>query len=218
MKTHKFILISLITLFGCNPEKVDTKGVKEEMEKFKIKKISQAEIMEQAGKMGEEIFDLFQVKTVEKNLDSATQNGPIENAFKFCNYSNYTVKDSLENEFKSEIYRAGLLNRLRNTSNQPDSLQKLVLEAYQFNKTKGLDYFTDVQITGNEVLYNKPIVLSQESCLKCHGNPDKEIGSANLQKIKAVFPQDQSTGFKKGDLMGVFTVKMRKEEVVRRVK
>lgn len=217
MKSVKFLFV-LLLLTACNPEKVDTSGLKEEMEKYKIKKISQGEIMGQAAKTGSELFELFQVKTVNPGLDSALKGGSFENALPFCIYSSYPQKSELESRYKATISRAGYESRLRNPSNKPDSIQNLILEAYLYNQEKGLNYFNDVQILEQEILYNQPIILDQESCLKCHGNPEKEIGSENYQKIIAAYPSDKSVNFRKGELMGIFSVKLDKEELIRSIK
>jgi hypothetical protein len=214
------ILYLILNIFftSCNPEKVDTRGVKEEMEKFKIKKISQAEILGQAEKDGSEIFELFQVKTVTRKLDSALSAGLFENALPYCVYSNFQEKKTIEKMYEASFSKAGFTQRLRNSSNQGDTLQKQILDAYIYNIEQGLPLTGDVQMMEDVILYNKPIILDQESCLKCHGNPEKEIGMENYKKILKLYPNDKSVNFKKGELIGVFTVRLNKEAVVRRVK
>ena len=59
---------------------------------------------------------------------------------------------------------------------------------------KGLDYF----------MVYEPIFAKKE-CLKCHG---KKIKRDIFKKIKKLYPQDRSIGFKKGDLMGFLVARV----------
>lgn len=217
-KALKFLPIAVLFLLACNPEKVDTSAVKEEMENYKIRRISQGEIMEQSKKTGNDLFDFFQKKTVNVRLDSLLKNGRFEDALSFCSYYNYPEKVSLEKKYGAAISRIGLPGKLRNEKSVPDSLQKLILEAYLYNRDKGLGYFDDVQILEKEIVYSRPILLDQESCLRCHGDIEKEIGQENYSKISSRYPRDQSVNFKKGALIGVFSVKLNKEELIRSIK
>jgi hypothetical protein len=51
-----------------------------------------------------------------------------------------------------------------------------------------------------------PIILNKELCLKCHGEPDKDIAAADLAVIQNLYPHDEATGFKPGQLRGAWRV------------
>ena len=51
-----------------------------------------------------------------------------------------------------------------------------------------------------------PIILSKELCLQCHGVSGKDIAPENLAVIQRLYPQDEATGFKLGDLRGAWRV------------
>ncbi len=99
--------------------------------------------------------------------------------------------------------------RVRNPANAPDAWERQVLEDF-LAKTKAganpatLEYAESVpQADGTLVFrYMKAIPMAAEPCLTCHGNPEPELKA----EILRLYPQDQATGFKPGQLRGAFTV------------
>jgi hypothetical protein len=57
-----------------------------------------------------------------------------------------------------------------------------------------------------EATFFAPIVISNELCLKCHGEPDENISPADLAIIRQLYPHDQATGFKLGQLRGAWRI------------
>jgi hypothetical protein len=51
-----------------------------------------------------------------------------------------------------------------------------------------------------------PIVISNPLCLQCHGAPDAEIAPATLAAIRKLYPDDKATGYRSGDLRGLWSV------------
>lgn len=56
--------------------------------------------------------------------------------------------------------------------------------------------------------YYKPLVITQEACLKCHGDLS---GNPELtQFLNEHYPEDKATGYKMGDLRGAIVVEIKK--------
>lgn len=51
-----------------------------------------------------------------------------------------------------------------------------------------------------------PIVLGNPLCLQCHGTPNQDIAPETLAAIQKLYPDDKATGFKLGDLRGLWRV------------
>ena len=51
-----------------------------------------------------------------------------------------------------------------------------------------------------------PILLSKELCLKCHGQPGKDIAPGDLETIRRLYPGDEATGFAMGELRGLWRI------------
>lgn len=56
------------------------------------------------------------------------------------------------------------------------------------------------------VTFFAPIVLGNALCLQCHGAPGQDIAPATLAAIRENYPEDRATGFKLGDLRGLWRV------------
>lgn len=217
MKLFKFLIVFLAFSSACNPDKIDTRGVKKELESQKLKKISEGEILTEAGNMGNLIVDSLQ-KTISRKLDSALSKGGIEAAIPFCILSNYALKDSLEQKHEVLISRSSFPEKLRNQKSIPDNFQKEILDAYSYSQEKGLPVFKDVQIREKEIIFNAPVILSEKLCLRCHGVPGKDLTEAEYQLIHSLYPQDKSVNMKMNEVMGLWTVKFNKEELIKNIK
>ena len=98
----------------------------------------------------------------------------------------------------------------RNPDNAPDAWETKVLQDFEQRKAAGedpakLEYSEKIVSNGKEELrYMKAIVIAADApCLTCHGDKiDPAVGA----KLKTLYPQDQATGYKQGDIRGAFTI------------
>jgi hypothetical protein len=61
--------------------------------------------------------------------------------------------------------------------------------------------------------YQRPIVLNNALCLRCHGEVGKYIAAADYALIKKQYPQDQATGYRLGQQMGAWQLSLRRDGV-----
>lgn len=98
-------------------------------------------------------------------------------------------------------------HRPRNPQNAADAVEQAALQAF-------LDALAKPQPPVPQVVVNAdgsrsflaPIVLGNPLCLQCHGDPQKDIAPETLAAIQGRYPGDQATGFKLGDLRGLWRV------------
>lgn len=149
MSTFKLIPFLLILVVGCtNVERVDTTAVKEHMGDYKIKKISPAEIMEQAEKFGSSVEPLL------ANQFNAPASGST------CDFQNSPLADSL-NALSPGSVRLIRKDDLKNTKNfLPKEVE--VLEAYGYSFEKKLKLETNIQQL-NDTLYLFTYPVSPQS-------------------------------------------------------
>jgi Protein of unknown function (DUF3365) len=102
--------------------------------------------------------------------------------------------------------------RVRNPANAPDTWERGVLEDFAAQIKAGADPAklehaeTVTDASGAATFrYMKAIPMAAEPCLTCHGAPEPSLKA----EITRLYPQDQATGFKPGDLRGAFTVSAR---------
>ena len=110
-----------------------------------------------------------------------------------------------------EVGRTSL--KLRNPANTPDAWEKKVLHQFGERRANGegpdtLAYAEVVKENGDEYFrFMKGIVMPPEKkmpCLKCHG---ENLNSKVSARLNQLYPNDNATGYKAGQVRGAFTLK-----------
>ena len=99
--------------------------------------------------------------------------------------------------------------KVRNPGNAPDAFERRVLEDFVRQIGEGADpaKLEHAEIVsdgeGRVLRYMKAIPMAAQPCATCHGAALKPELKAEIDKL---YPDDQATGFKPGELRGAFTV------------
>ena len=89
------------------------------------------------------------------------------------------------------------------------SLRKRIYEQWRLSERHELDTANHVHgrdAAPGQVSFFAPIILSNELCLKCHGEPGKDIAPEHAALIDELYTEDQAKGFKLGQLRGAWRV------------
>jgi len=123
----------------------------------------------------------------------------------FCHANAQKLTDSIGKAHHVEMRRTS--HKLRNPKNEPTKYEMDVLNQYleMINKNQRLEPIVRKEKDGYVHFY-APIKV-KEKCLQCHGQPGTEIKEVVLEKIKEKYPEDKATGFKVGDLRGIWDIK-----------
>jgi hypothetical protein len=145
---------------------------------------------------------------LQGELQAAMQAGGAVNAIGVCRTQAPQIATKAGSEHGWRVARTSL--RPRNPDNAPDAWEAAVLKKFEARKAAGED---PAQIEHSEVVtvkgkkqfrYMKAIAIPQYApCLQCHG---KEIAPEVQAKLKALYPKDQATGYRTGDIRGAFTI------------
>jgi hypothetical protein len=95
----------------------------------------------------------------------------------------------------------------RNPKNAADDAEKAVLEVFAAALAK--KEAPKPQVIPNadgSTSFLASIVLGNPLCLQCHGTPTQDIAPETLAAIQKLYPDDKATGFKLGDLRGLWRV------------
>jgi Protein of unknown function (DUF3365) len=145
-------------------------------------------------------------QNLKKELKAALKSGGPVKAIEVCNTVAPSIAAAQSQERGLDVRRTAL--KLRNPDNAPDEFERKVLEKFVADIAAGKDpkalaYAEAVKTDdGTELRFMKAIPTG-ELCLKCHGgNVAPEVKAA----IGKLYPEDQATGFKAGDLRGAFSV------------
>jgi hypothetical protein len=97
-------------------------------------------------------------------------------------------------------------HRVRNPENAPEAWMSVFLEEYLANPDDNEP--RAVRLASGEIGFVEPIRM-KGICMQCHGDRIKPGVNARLQ---ALYPEDEATGFMKGELRGMFWVKLPPDE------
>ncbi len=149
---------------------------------------------------------------LQKNLKHAVKSGGFDTALSYCHKKAMFLQDSLSSAYGVKIKRVAGKNR--NPFDFLDAESATVFNEYEklLSEGKPLKPKVVVNAKGNPVYY-APIILNKDACLKCHGMPGEQISENRLKMIKKYYPEDKATGFKKGDLRGMWQITFVKDKV-----
>lgn len=143
--------------------------------------------------------------SLKKELEQAMAAGGPDNAINVCRERAPALADEIGKKHDVAVGRSS--HKLRNAKNAPRPWVKPVidewLEAGAADRKPRV-----VPVSEGVVGYVEPIATGA-LCLTCHG---ENVPESTHAKIKAAYPLDQATGFKEGELRGVFWAEQRSQK------
>ncbi len=145
-------------------------------------------------------------KALSGTLVAAMKAGGPTEAIPACNINAQPITAGMAQKVGYRVARTSL--RLRNPKNEPDAWEIRVLQQFEARKAAGedlmkMEYHEVVEKGGNRQFRYMKAIPAGKPCMTCHG---ELIAPEILKKIRTLYPMDQATGFKPGDLRGAFTI------------
>lgn len=138
------------------------------------------------------------------NLTQKISSGGIELAVPFCYENALKITDEFSEIYHADIKRAS--HNFRNPQNKPTKNEQEIIEKYQKDLANKAVLEPIVKIKkSSKIEYFSPIIL-QSKCLACHGTLGNEVSKQTDSLIKSYYPGDLATGFKEGDLRGIWKI------------
>lgn len=169
------------------------------------KKKYNEEEMEVYSKKGQEIvLETFGV--LRTHLMSSIQSGGIGYAIGYCNEEAMRLMDSMSQVKDVIIKRTS--SKLRNPKDMPDDAEKEALSVLMemYSKGEGMHPILK-KLDEKTIAYFHPILIDNPVCLNCHGEPGVNLDSTVQKTIKELYPNDNATGYKMGDLRGMWSIR-----------
>ncbi len=143
---------------------------------------------------------------LKASLTAAMQAGGSAEAISVCSSVAPRLSSELSKKYGMRIARTSL--KVRNPNNAPDEWESEVLNHFEQRKKNGeyLNRLTFKAIKNSEQglqMRMMKAIATDKICLICHGTAISEHTQAVLDKL---YPNDQATGYKLGDIRGAFTV------------
>jgi hypothetical protein len=141
--------------------------------------------------------------TMSQNLTQAMARGGVANAIPFCNENASTLTSDLSKKHTVKIQRVS--HKARNPLNRANPTEAQLITAMQTALAQGQPPKPRLvpQPDGSRIFY-APILIPADTCLKCHGIPGKTLAPSDHDLIRSLYPEDTATGFKLGDLRGLW--------------
>ena len=196
---------------GCEVKVKPVEGGKEiarELERRKVKRVTGAQILEAGRKAGDSIVAAAQQEMDLRLLQRLDSSG-VAAAMAYCLPEQYDVVEALEQKYGGTARRTSL--KLRNPANKAEGAAAVALQQYVQGRQQGPAI---QELNQQELLYTAPIYIRNESCLRCHGTPGKELSEADHELIKEKYPDDEATGYAPGELRGMWHIRFSKQGIV----
>lgn len=143
---------------------------------------------------------------LSSNLQSALQQGGVSNALPFCSLAASPLTAGLAAKHNVTLRR--VTHKARNPTGKADGAELAILKQFEASLPTSTNPPPPIvtNFVAGTATFFAPILLNNELCLKCHGEPGRDIAAENGAVIQRLYPQDEATGFKLGDLRGAWRI------------
>jgi len=143
-------------------------------------------------------------KLLSENLMTQMKQGGPKQAIPFCDLQAIPLTESIATKENVQIKRVSKL--FRNKANNPNTEELGVINDYETALMNGekLAPVLLSQFQGEPHFY-APIIINKK-CLGCHGVVGKQVSKPTDSLIKTLYPNDLATGYKVGDLRGIWSI------------
>ncbi|NRB50381.1 MAG: DUF3365 domain-containing protein [Saprospiraceae bacterium] len=137
-------------------------------------------------------------------LQAAMRDGGVPKAVEYCQLTANALMDSLSQVHQASIRRTS--TRVRNPLNLPDASEQAILAQYQDSINTGGKISPIVkEVDQGRIAFYAPINV-KAFCLQCHGKLGETLSKENYAVIKNRYPADKATGYREGDLRGMWSI------------
>ncbi len=194
------LLPVLLAAAACRPDQIehlkDSKRIGIEAENWEVKRIMPADLLHATRWAGDSLTttaDTLLRRTLARELAA----GGVARALPFCRPETYHFVDSLARVLHATAHRVSARPR--------DPAHRAILLAAETQA----DTTRTLRRESPEVFfYQRPIVLNNTLCLRCHGVVGPDIAAADYALIRQKYPQDQATGYRLGQQMGAWQLRL----------
>jgi hypothetical protein len=190
------LIMPLFLSCGTGEKKTDDKKIELRKEKSNFVDVT---LLEKAAEKEIESFSM----ALKASLREALRNGPVD-AMNVC--SDLAPEIAMQHSGQG-IYISRITERSRNKNNQADSTHLSILDQFADKKTAPPFIGEWRQSGGKSFYYYYKPIYTQEICLKCHGDKSK-FANGLIKRLDGRYPHDAATGYKIGDLRGMFEIEI----------
>ncbi len=207
------LLTSTLALNSCEPKKLPNgKEIAEEMERHLVKRITSEMISKETSRVGDSI-----IRTADQRTLVFLKNKLDSNDFKAALQYRQIMKDSvltqMTQKYQAQFGRSG--KNWPNAATDPASLllQEQLKQYQAFDAQKQTLKPQVIRVGSEELLYTKPVFMTDALCLQCHGQPEKTLTPENQQLLPKNFRATHA-GYQSGDWAGMWYVRFKSKGIL----
>lgn len=188
-----FLMIAFL-LAGCGGESGDTADSTPSHDQQLVRNAS------------EQMVNRFSRDLKSELMAAMNEGGPV-GAIEVCRVEAPEIAAAHSNEPTWEIMRVS--DRPRNPANRADAAQMEVLSMFADTTDEVDDTYVhwDIPAEGDTTVYVYKAIYAGDLCMNCHG-PVDQLAEGVSARLAELYPEDAATGYKPGDLRGMFVVSM----------
>jgi hypothetical protein len=207
-----FCLFILLLIFGCNKSRpVKNEAMREEIASREIKRISEAEIVNEAYTAGQNIAQAAEEFIHDKSSESLINKDSTKIALSYISWLHNV--DSISKAYDAEVKIIGISRPQINAS----PMEAELLDAYQYNVEQNIELTDNIQKVERErLLYTKPLYIKNSTCLKCHGSIN-ELNSDTLKFLENNYPDANITGYKINEIIGMWSIMLSQKKIIQQL-
>ena len=200
MKKIIFLVVIFIGFTSCQNETKESKNNKKTNKEVSKPSFDKKAYEIKGKKIAIETFKLFKGK-----IEEIGKTNGLDEAVNFCHNNAQTLTDSIGKANNVSMRRAS--HKLRNSKNKPNIDQLAVINNYLEQQETHKDLIPMVMKDDKGFVHFYAPIKLKKKCLQCHGKPIEQINEKILKIIKTNYPDDKATGFREGELRGIWDIK-----------
>jgi hypothetical protein len=198
-----YALAALLALAACRPDQIKhlpgTKQIAEETANWEVKRITTNDLLHATRWAGDSLTT-YADTLLRRTLTRELAKGSLANAASFCRPQTYPATDSMARKWhlrprRVEWQQVPTGAAITAAGLQPDTVRLIGRPA--------VDTF----------YYQRPIVLRNNLCLRCHGQPGRDLTTAEAKLLQSQYPNLQAVGRQRGQVLGAWQLTLERDGV-----
>jgi len=199
----KFILPLLLTLAACRPDQVKhlpgTKQIAEETANWEVKRIMPDDLLHATRWAGDSLT-AYADTLLRRTLARELAKGNLAQAANFCRPQSYPQVDSMAGKWHATPRRVEWQTlpgaaAVAAAGLRPDTMRLIGRPA------------------ADTFYYQRPITLANRLCLRCHGQPGRDLTAAEASLLRQQHPGLQAVGRQQGQVLGAWQLTLERNGV-----
>jgi hypothetical protein len=142
---------------------------------------------------------------LSSNLLQAIQVSGISNALPYCSAQAMPLTALVARTNGVALRRVS--HKVRNPANRATSDELALIGRYTNELASGTaPRPVAIATSASTATFYAPIVITHQLCLQCHGELDRDLSLDNLLIIRKIYPRDEATGFRLGEVRGLWRI------------